>query len=139
MNKKQVLVTWIIFCIFWIAPAYAQEKHPIEVSLDNCLDKFNSATAGMVECLREAHDKWDAEMNRYYNLLMGILKEEAKKQLRQSQKAWLRFRGLEFEFIPNYYLDIGSYQGPTTWGHKVDVVCARALELQAYYKVAKDE
>jgi uncharacterized protein YecT (DUF1311 family) len=138
MNKKQVLIAWFVFCVFCVVPACAQEEHPIDSSLGDCLDKSNS-TAGMIECLKEAHDKWDAEMNRYYNLLMGILKEEAKKQLRQSQKAWLRFRDLEFEFIPNYYLDIGSYQGPTTWSHKVDVVRARALELQAYYKVAKDE
>ena len=139
MNKKQALVAWLVFFIFWIVPAYAQDEHPIDKSLSACIDKSKCITAEMVKCGGEAYAKWDAEMNRYYNLLMVILNKEAKKQLRQSQKAWLKFRDLEFKFIPNYYLDIGSYQRPTTWSHKVDIVRARALELQAYYEVAKDE
>ncbi|MFN3378277.1 MAG: lysozyme inhibitor LprI family protein, partial [Runella zeae] len=46
----------------------ASESHPIDVSLDNCMDK-NPSTQGMIGCLDEAYKKWDAELNKNYKAL----------------------------------------------------------------------
>jgi uncharacterized protein YecT (DUF1311 family) len=91
-------------------------------------------TLGMRQCGEAALKKWDMELNKYYNLLMKILDKDAKKRLKESHLAWLKFRDLEFGFIEEgYFLDIGSYIGPTKVSNKVDIVKARALELKAYY------
>jgi uncharacterized protein YecT (DUF1311 family) len=62
-----------------------------------------------------------------------VTTREPKKALQESQKAWLKFKNLEFEFIPQYFQDPGSYQGPAIAEQKMDIVRAMALELKAYY------
>ena len=137
MNKKRLLIS-VIFILFIAIPLFAQDKHPIDASLDECLDKSKCVTAVMVDCLKKAHREWEVEMDKYYNLLMDILDDEPKEKLKKSQVAWMKYRDLEFEYIPTYYQDVGSYQGPTSWGHKLSIVKDRALQLQAYYATIMD-
>lgn len=140
MREKQALVAWFVFCIFWVVSAYAQDEHPIDKSLRVCIDKSKCITAEMVKCGEEAHTKWDAEINKYYKLLMDTLPGEAKITLEKSQSAWINFRDLEFEAIPDIYTGIiGSFRGPTFLEHKLDILKARAQELKTYYEQVKDE
>jgi len=116
------------------ALAFAQEEHPIDKSLQLSLDKAHGITAGMKKCLEEATVQWENELNKYYNLLMIILDKEAVKNLKKSQLAWERFRNLEYEFIPNYFVVFGSYVGIAIREQKMKVVRARALQLKQYYE-----
>ena len=138
MNKKQVLLP-ILILSFLITSVLAQDVHLIDKGLKECIDKSKSITSEMKKCGEEAYAKWEAELDKYYNLLMGVLDEESKEKLRQSQAAWIKFRDLEFEFIPYHFQDIGSYQGPTMLGDKVNIIKDRALQLQVYYKTIIDE
>jgi len=138
MNKKQLTVVWVISLFLITVPLFAKDKHPIDKLLDECIDK-NTSTQGMRECGEEALKRWDVELNKYYKLLMGILDKDAKKRLKESQLAWLKFRDLEFKFIEEgYFLDIGSYIGPTKVSNKLDIIKARVLELEIYYETVKD-
>ncbi|MBU0694688.1 MAG: DUF1311 domain-containing protein [Candidatus Omnitrophica bacterium] len=118
--------------------AFAQDEHPIDKSLEECIGKTKSITLGMKKCLEEAIVRWRGELNKYHNLLMGTLDEKSKEQLKKSQSAWQKFRDLEFEFIPSYFLDIGSYIGPTIRSDRLRIIRARALELIAYYETIEE-
>jgi len=67
----------------------------------------------------------------------GIVNRSEKFFL-ETLRAGESYSDKEFEFIPTYYQDIGSYQRPTSWSHRVTIVKNRALQLQAYYGVIKD-
>jgi len=137
MNKKQAFLTILVSALL-ATFVFAQDEHLIDKSLGECLDNSKSITAETTRCLEETYTKWEAELDKYYNLLMGVLDKESKERLRKSQAAWVKFRDLEFEFIPYYFQDIGSYQGPTMRGNKVDIIRDRALRLQAYYETIQD-
>lgn len=133
---KSLLVT--ILTIIFLIPLYAEDIHSIDKSFEGCFDKSKSITAKMVRCCDEARDKWDVELNKYYDSLMAILDEDDKEKLEKSQSAWIKFKELEFEFIPYHYADPGSYQGPSTAAHEMDIIRERALQLQNYYEQAKE-
>ncbi len=117
-----------------------RDKHPIDKTLSECMDNSKCIKSKMKDCLVSASDKWESEIDKYYSLLMEILPDESKEALKKSQDAWVKFRNLEFETIPDIYRGIiGSFQGPTFLGHKITILKARALELQAYYEQTKDE
>ena len=135
-TKKIILRKMLILIIMMMlisGIAHAEEKHPIDKRLEDCMNKSKSVTSEMEKCLEAALEEWEAEISKYYRLLMDKLDEEPKKQLKESQMAWLRFKNAEFEFIPFYFQDFGSYIGPYARSHKIDIVKSRALQLRTYY------
>ncbi|MFH1152116.1 MAG: lysozyme inhibitor LprI family protein, partial [Nanoarchaeota archaeon] len=132
MNKVIVVIS-ILFLLNPLG-ALGQEEHPIDQSLEECLQKSQCVTARMKACLEEAKTQWENELNKYYNLLMVVLKKEDRKKLQKSQLAWERFKNLEYVFIPEYFLEFGSYVGVAIRDQKVEIVRARALQLKQYYE-----
>lgn len=136
MNKKQIIVA-LIGLVFSFQFASAQEsEHPIDKKFDEC-SETNWSTAGMIECEQIARQEWDAEMNKYYKLLMGILNEEGREQLKQSQLAWLKYRDLEMEFRGH---SIGVLPGTlhlaVASGAVTDVAARqRAMDLKTNYDI----
>ena len=90
-------VLFVLICCFFAAPVYPQDEHPIDAFQKECIGK-DWSTAGMNNCAAQACDKWQAEMDKNYNLLMGILDEESQQQLEESQAAWLQYKELETKF-----------------------------------------
>jgi len=136
MGKTIFLLILILSLL--TTPVLAQDDHPIDKSFEECFDESKSITAEMVRCCDEACDKWDVELNKYYGSLMDILDKDDKEKLEKSQLAWIKFKELEFEFIPYHYTDPGSYQGPSIADHEMNIVRDRALQLQNYYEQAKE-
>jgi len=132
---KPLLIS--ILLLLFLHGGFAQDEHPIDKILEECIDNSKCITSEMVRCGEEASVSWEAEMDKYYNLLLDILDEDDKEKLKQSQSAWMRFKEIEFEFIPCHYTDPGSYQGPTTTRYKMNIIETRALQLQGYYEQAK--
>ncbi len=115
-------------------------KNPIEKSLEECMDRSKCVTLEMKNCLTAANQQWEAEIDKYYKLLMNALPGESRLALEKSQAAWVKFKDLEFETIPSIYAGIpGSYQGPTFREHEMDILKARALSLKAYYDQTRDD
>jgi len=138
MNKKQLIVVLSLFFLISINYLYAEDKHPIDKYLESCIDQSDSITAAMVKCGESACKQWEAALNRYYSLLMNILDKNDIERLRQSQSAWVKFKDLEFEFIPYSFKVPGSYAGPAEAELKMNIIKSRALQLQAYYEQAKE-
>jgi len=101
MDKKQILLALIIFYVS-VLPLLAENEFPIDKFEQQCMSKDYS-TAGMANCTYEAADKWDAEMNKYYKLLMKILSKDDRIELKQAQLTWLKFRDAERKILDEVY------------------------------------
>jgi len=133
MNKKQLIIACAIVAAS-VLPLFAQQvEHPIDKRLSECIKK-NSTTAGMNSCTDEACKQWDAELNKYYKLLMGVLSKEQKQQLKDSQLVWLKYRDLETKFRTDALLNRqGTIYSNLAAAEVMDIVKKRALELKSLY------
>lgn len=108
------------------------EKHPIDVALDNCMDK-NPSTQGMVGCLDAAYKKWDAELNKNYKALTSQLNATQKAALLTAQRKWIEYRDLEFKMQTSVYATMqGTMYQPMAINDRMEVVKKRALDLKNY-------
>ena len=128
--KKVVLV----FCLLLFASmAFAQDqKHAIDVTLENCMDKKPS-THGTMNCIVEAQKQWDAELNKHYKAITLKLTPVQKTALLNAQREWIKWRDLEFKSIDALYSTMeGTMYQPMQLNDKMKVVKNRALELKSY-------
>jgi len=114
-----------------------KEMHPIDKFLEKCISD-NSTTDGMNRCTGEATTMWDEEMNKNYNLLMGILDNKEKQQLRDAQVAWINYRDSETDFRMDTLLGLkGAMYSNMATAEKMDIVKRRAFELKQFYETLK--
>lgn len=136
MGKKLlILLTFLFLPVL----SYSQEvEHPIDTWYNNCIT-VDGSTIGMIMCADSAAVLWDIELNKNYNLLMGMLGENAKESLRDAQREWIKFRDEEWEAINAYYEYIYELmQGGTMYpmlasGARMEVVRKRALDIKGMY------
>lgn len=133
--------TIILLLIVASLSAFAQEsQHPIDVAYDKCLSSAEGqTTSGSIECARAAGVKWDAELNKNYKLLIGLLSPEEQAKLRASQRSWIAFRDSEIEYVNALY---GGMRGSMWYSAAADratnITRQRALELKHYYDNKND-
>jgi uncharacterized protein YecT (DUF1311 family) len=132
MNKKN-LIFGCFFVFLCVPSLFAQDKYPIDKFEEECINN-NSTTTGMNNCIEESCKQWDAELNKYYKLLMGILSKEEKQELKDSQVSWLKYRDLETKFRMNTFLNNqGTMYSNMAMSEKLSIVKQRALELKSLY------
>jgi uncharacterized protein YecT (DUF1311 family) len=133
--KKNIFIV-LIFCILISSKLHSQEdKHPIDLFLDSCMDK-DPSTAGMVNCTDEAIKMWDNELNKYYRLLVSTLDGESVNSLKSAQLEWIAFRDKEFINIENIYSKMeGTMYIPMQLFARLEIIKARTLQLQDYYEL----
>ncbi|SHK49921.1 lysozyme inhibitor LprI family protein [Thermocrinis minervae] len=132
--KSLVLVFVLVFVFVVVSfSEEKQEKHPIDVWLEKCIEK-DSSTAEMINCSNKAYEMWDKELNRVYQELMKKLSPEEKELLKESQRQWLKFRDAEFRFINQIYGYEGGFYHTQRIGSKIDLVRERVLHLLDYLK-----
>lgn len=107
-------------------------NHPLDRELDACLT-LDPSTAGMVNCLNLAYEKWDGELNRVYGELRKILEPAERDALKTAQLAWIAYRDAEFALMDRLYgPNDGSIARVDAASRRVDIVRGRALELGGY-------
>ena len=105
---------------------------PIDKFYSECISQHGS-TAGMSECTRQAAGMWDAEMNKAYNKLLGLLGPGKAGSLRESQRAWVQFRDQEFHAIEDIYsLLSGTMYVPAQEYSRLRITKERTLLLRHY-------
>jgi len=136
MNKLILTVLILGFSLSVLGQEKNEEKNPIDVKLDKCLENDSNYTSlGMIRCSEIAREDWDKELNKYYKLLMNVLEEDAKAKLKKSQIKWIEFRDLEYEFSSEMYSDMqGTMWKIVAAGRRCEIVKARALALKDYYE-----
>lgn len=124
-------------CLLLLCGVAWGTEHPLDAEIEECMDK-DPSTHGMIECAREGAKKWDAELNRAYRELMGLLSKEGQDALRTAQRAWIPWRDREFGLVGSVYGAIyNSLDGGTMWLvvnaiAEMEVVRGRTLELLAW-------
>ena len=110
--------------------------HPLDDEIEKCMNNAPS-THGMIQCASNGEKKWDAELNRAYGELAGLLPPDAKDALRTAQRTWIPWRGKEFSLLGGVYTTIyNSLDGGTMWLAadaiaQMEFVRSRALEIRA--------
>lgn len=137
LGKSQYRDKPVVLEFASVLPLFTQDKHSIDKLEEECINK-DSTTAGMANCTYEAQKQWDAEMNRYYKLLMAALDKNGQDKLRESQRAWIKFRDAEFESIENMYPRDATVFINIRAADKMSIVKERALQLKSYYEVLKE-
>ncbi|NJL59517.1 MAG: DUF1311 domain-containing protein [Desulfobacteraceae bacterium] len=100
----------------------------------------DSSTAGMSECMNQAYQLWDAELNKVYNQLKALLKPDVQAALRASQLEWIKFRDSEFALSDKIYSELqGTMYIPMRAGDRVEIVRKRTLELGSYIDLLKNQ
>jgi len=128
-----ILISFLIFLLPELS--YAQDKHPIDVAEERCIAK-DSNTAGMSNCAYEARQMWDAELNKYYQLLMKEMNQDQKNRLREAQLAWIKFRDAEFNNIHSFYATrMGTMYLNLESADKLAIVKQRAVDLRNFYQL----
>ena len=90
--------------ITFAATLSASDQHPIEAELSRCMETPEGmSTHGMRQCLGNASEAWDKEMNRIWGELMRELPAPAKDSLRAAQRKWIAFRDAELEALAQSY------------------------------------
>jgi len=128
---------FILLTIFTFGQESETEKHPIDIKVEECLAiPSNQTTIGMIDCIQTAMEEWDAELNKYYKLLMNNLDNNEQDKLRDAQRQWLVFRDKEFEFIGTRYGKMeGTMFNIIEADSRNNIVRQRALELKSYYDI----
>jgi uncharacterized protein YecT (DUF1311 family) len=68
-------------------PLFAQEeKDPIDLEMDAAMEQDGS-TAGMVEAITAAQEKWEAKLNSAYKVLKQKMPSEEFAALQQAHRA----------------------------------------------------
>ena len=128
----------IVLLMSAIGDAQETPKRPIDKALDACLDK-DSTTAGMTNCIGNAYEKWDKELNRIYAELMKKLNPEGKANLKDAQLQWLKFRDSEFKLQDSVYSTLeGTMYIPMRASDRMEVVKKRAVELKSHLELLKE-
>lgn len=97
--------------------------------MDQAIEK-NPSTAGMVEAFGVASKAWDRELNKKYQTLMARLDPEAKKALRESQRAWVAHRDKEIDYLVKFYSKMQGTMYRTIYAEStMSIVKRRAVKL----------
>jgi uncharacterized protein YecT (DUF1311 family) len=135
---KILIITELLFILLTIltfGQDMQKKQHLIDLKIEECLSiDSNQSTFGMINCIRTAMEEWDAELNKYYILLMETLNIDEKEKLRAAQQQWLVYRDKEFEFIKKFYRNMeGTMWKIVEADSRNNIVRQRALELTSYY------
>lgn len=110
----------------------AANSYAEELEIDFAVDTFSitraeelrmdedCSTIGMAEAIRDSSKDYDVLLNKYYKMLTGKLRGDAKNNLVKAQRAWIAFRDAESKLATSVFygeghgsmamiLDAGNY------------------------------
>jgi uncharacterized protein YecT (DUF1311 family) len=129
---KNPLVFLAILTSLSLALFAQEEKNPIDLEMDAAMEQDGS-TAGMVEAITAAQEKWEAKLNSAYKVLKQKMPSEEFAALQQAQRAWIAFRDKQIEsYSITYGLMDGTMWTPIHAGAIMRITKERALELENY-------
>ena len=127
-----------LFTLFTLHAAAQSEKREIkkesetDKAYDACIE-IDTSYANICNCAFVAYGKWNGEMEDTYKRLLRNLKEEKDKTaLRESQTAWIAFRDAQFASFDNMFNHPGSKWCTIRQDGRIDIVRARAQQLEQY-------
>ena len=136
--KRFFLVLVVLLLLCSVTFADNETKHPIDLEREKRLGTAQT-TGDMIEVLQWAAGEWDKLLNENYKALMQNLEKEQQEKLRASQREWIKFRDMEFDFNESYNSDYGTMAGINISAFQCSFVRERALALGIYLKSDEED
>jgi uncharacterized protein YecT (DUF1311 family) len=128
---RKNLLFFSVICAIGCQVAYAApaDTSPLSPAFSACMDKSGGTTIGMKECIAAEDKKQDVRLNKAYLAALKVLAPARKKQLRDAQRAWVKFRDADCSFL--YDPDGGTLAGITSADCFMQKAAQRAVELES--------
>lgn len=137
---RKFYLSFLILAFTVAAPAQDADNssHPIDTDLAECKKEAGKHSAEKhIQCEYTARIAWEKEIDKYYGLLIGAVKPDAKKLLKTAQKNWIAYRDEEMAFTGSLYKNMESKAWLVIHAARLTTLMrTRALELQEYYEMA---
>lgn len=107
--------------------------HPLDTGLLHCMHVVQPGTTTETYCIYDYSARWDAELNRVYQLLLQGSNPTEQEQIRAAQRLWVRLKTVEFKYIAQRY--DGKEGTMYKWMQALDelmFIRHRTLELSTY-------
>ena len=75
------------------------KPHQIDLWYESAMKDVGGITVNIRNVQSEAYARWDKVLNRVYSDIMAKLNEQDKVKLRDSQRAWIKFRDAEVKWL----------------------------------------
>lgn len=106
------------------------DQHPIALATEACLQRKDS-TLGMHECLGEAIERWDLQLNLHYKRLTAGRSDETLAHVRTAQRAWMAWRDAQYEAFTALGSESGSLGGVINGQRRLAIIREQAVRLGA--------
>jgi uncharacterized protein YecT (DUF1311 family) len=95
-------------------------------------------TGAIVSCHTKRYEKADRELNRVYGETLKSLSPEGQQKLKESQRAWLKYRDAAFALAIEVNKDTRSYGSVVVADYRAGVTEKRVLELKYLFQSPAD-
>jgi uncharacterized protein YecT (DUF1311 family) len=129
-TKSIILCALLTLSLLPAALAKTQKERP----LHPC--EGNGSQAEASGCARREYEAADAELNKAYNRLAGVLNADEKALLKESELAWIKYRDSNCVFESSQYAG-GTMRPMIESFCLARVTKARTAELKEQYELRK--
>ncbi|SLM30827.1 conserved exported hypothetical protein [Desulfamplus magnetovallimortis] len=121
-----VSVTVYVLCFSNIALSDVK----LSSQFSKCIDDSGGVTAAMLDCINQEHTLQDARLNKAYKKVMSQLTPERQKELKDAQRAWIKYRDANC----NFYFDPDGGTAASLSGRDcfMTTTASRAEELENF-------
>jgi len=129
--KRMILCALVAtLCVAATAGTRAQKQRPIQP----CESRGSQAEAN--DCAYQEYKAADAELNKVYGQLAGVLDAEDKASLKESELAWIKYRDSTCTFESSQYKG-GTMRGMIEAFCLARVTKARTADLKDQFELRR--
>jgi uncharacterized protein YecT (DUF1311 family) len=96
MGLKKILATGLMLCCF--SQIALANDIGLTKEYSTCMDNSGGVTSNMLDCIGVETKHQDARLNKAYKEIMTQLSESRKKELKDAQRAWIKYRDANCKF-----------------------------------------
>jgi uncharacterized protein YecT (DUF1311 family) len=126
---KKMIYSGIACLSFATATRAHEPDYKLTPGFSKCMDHSGTTTLGMKECISAEEKKQDARLNKAYSAAMKSLTPKRQKELKDVQRAWIKYRDAECTFL--YDPDGGTLAGVVSADCFMQKTAQRATELES--------
>ena len=110
--------------------AIAQRRHPIEIKVQQCVQKKNNARGAAVQCALSYRYEWDDEIKKTSEGFKQIFTPEQYALFVESQSKWEDYKNAQIKLLFNTVWEKnGTSHMNATHAYAVGITAQRAKEL----------
>jgi len=127
ISKRTFVVGLTLYCLSRIAFA---DDVGLSKPFSACMDHSGGVTAEMLDCIGAETKRQDARLNRAYKEAMLQLPLARKNQLRDAQRAWIKYRDANCDFYADP--DGGTLATVSSSDCFLSATASRAKEIEGF-------